>query len=126
LINEFIKSEQQKQIESWPVNAAIHFNPWADFVREDFVPVVDAFKKLLACFQCTECNAWLYVVPKPGTSADKEWLRCGCEEGGICFNLKKSKAKPSKKKKPRRQPLTTGQREMFDDPKVESKANHTK
>lgn len=115
LINEFTESEQQKRLESWPVNAAIHFNPWADFVREDFVPVVTAFKRLLSCFSCEACGSWLYVVPKPGTPADKEWLRCNCEM--ICFNLKKPKAKPPRRKKRPKllDPLQSQQKEMFAD-----------
>jgi hypothetical protein len=69
-------------VEQWAVNKAVHYNEWANFGKTDFTPVVAAFKELLACFRCTSCGSWLYVMPR--TSPDS--LRCACNT--VNFNLK--------------------------------------
>ena len=68
--------------ESWVVNKAVHFNEWANFTREEFRDVVDAFKRLLAQLRCSSCESWLYVVPRKG---NPESLRCRC--GSVALNL---------------------------------------
>jgi AAA domain len=70
-------------IEQWAVNKAVHYNEWANFGRKDFEPVVRAFKELLDCFRCSDCQSWLYVPPSPGPA---ESLRCSC--GAVTMNLK--------------------------------------
>ena len=42
--------------EDWAVNKAVHFNEWANFEKNDFIPVVAAFKKLLSQFSCEACG----------------------------------------------------------------------
>lgn len=69
-------------VEQWAVNRAVHYNEWANFGKTDFLPVVKAFKELLACFCCAGCGSWLYVTPR--NNADS--LRCACNE--VNFNLK--------------------------------------
>jgi hypothetical protein len=64
------------------VNAAVHFNAWADLQKQDFIPVVAAFKHFVAAFTCTTCQEMFYVVPERGK---KENLRCGC--GDLNLNL---------------------------------------
>ena len=69
--------------EQWQVNAAIHFNTWENLTKEDFQPVVDAFRSLLTGFCCAKCGEYLFVSP------DRESphaLRCGCGDTNI--NLK--------------------------------------
>jgi hypothetical protein len=73
-------------VEQWAVNRAVHYNEWANFGRKDFEPVVGAFKELLDCFRCQDCQSWLYTTPSRGNA---EALRCSC--GVINMNLK---AKP--------------------------------
>ncbi len=34
------------QMEQWAINVAVHYNSWQNFTKEDFRPVVDAFKEL--------------------------------------------------------------------------------
>ena len=51
-------------VEQWAVNKAVHYNEWANFGKKDFEPVVGAFKELLDCFRCTNCQSWLYVTPR--------------------------------------------------------------
>lgn len=70
-------------VEQWAANKAVHYNQWANFGRKDFEPVVGAFRELLDCFRCTECQSWLYVSPSRG---HPESLRCPCS--AINMNLK--------------------------------------
>lgn len=70
--------------EQWQVNSAVHYNNWANMVKEDFAPVVEAFKALLEGFTCSSCQGHLYVSPG---REDPECLRCECNQ--VNFNLKK-------------------------------------
>ena len=51
--------------------------------KNDFLPVVKAFKDLLEQFRCKSPNSWVYINPK-GPFA--EVLRCPCS--AININLK--------------------------------------
>ena len=73
----------RSECEKWAINNAVHYNAWANFSRNDFQPVVSAYKSLLEEFRCDECDSWLYVSPKKGAP---ETLRCACFS--INFNLK--------------------------------------
>ena len=70
--------------EEWVVNKAIHYNEWANLSRNDFMPVIRAFKELLQQFRCAKpkCDSWLSVTPR-NEPVD---LRCSC--GTVRFNLK--------------------------------------
>jgi energy-coupling factor transporter ATP-binding protein EcfA2 len=70
--------------EQWVINKAIHYNEWADLSRNDFKPVVSAFRDLLRQFRCqkTKCDSWLSLTPKN----DPVDLRCSC--GSFRLNLK--------------------------------------
>jgi hypothetical protein len=72
-------------VEQWAVNKAVHYNEWANFGRKDFAPVVAAFRALLGCFRCQNCDSWVYITSR----VNPESVRCGCNM--INFNLK---AKP--------------------------------
>jgi AAA domain len=69
-------------VEQWAVNKAVHYNEWANFGKKDFEPVVQAFKELLECFSCANCESWLYVTPR----GIPESLRCVCT--AVSLNLK--------------------------------------
>ena len=73
-----------KQGEEWIVNKAIHYNEWADLSRNDFRPVVMAFRQLLQQFRCNKpkCDSWLSLIPRN----DPVDLRCSC--GSFRLNLK--------------------------------------
>ena len=58
------------KVEQW----AVHYNPWANFGKKDFEPVVAAYKELLACFICPVCDSWLYAALR----LNPESLRCAC------------------------------------------------
>jgi hypothetical protein len=76
-------SSAASNVEQWAVNKAVHYNEWANFGRKDFEPVVAAFKELLNCFRCDDCQSWLYVSPR---GPNPESLRCHCN--AININLK--------------------------------------
>lgn len=68
--------------ENWQINTAVHFNEWADLKKEDFAPVVTAFRAFTGAFGCNTCNEMYFVAPDRGK---KEALRCGC--GSLNLNL---------------------------------------
>ena len=78
----FSDAAQGSNVEQWAINPAIHYNEWANFSKQDFKPVVDAFQTLLACFRCPSCDAWLYPQP---TRLDAKTIRCEC--GKTVVNL---------------------------------------
>ena len=84
LRDAFGAAVSKTQSDKWQVNAAIHYNEWAAFHKNDFAPVAAAFKELIEQFQCQKCDAFLYVLPERGS---RESLRCECLETNI--NLKK-------------------------------------
>lgn len=71
-------------VEQWAINKAVHYNEWADLSKNDFKPVVTAFKQLLQQFRCDKpkCDSWLSLTPK----ALPVELRCAC--GAFHLNLK--------------------------------------
>lgn len=79
----FNDKKKLTNVDQWQVNAAVHYNPWADLDQADFVPVVMAFKELTCAFTCQTCDEMYYILPDRGI---KETLRCGC--GQTNFNLK--------------------------------------
>jgi hypothetical protein len=69
-------------VDQWQVNAAVHYNGWANLQKNDFTPVVEAFRALTAAFYCNKCGEMLRITPDRGT---KEALRCAC--GSTNINL---------------------------------------
>jgi ABC-type cobalamin/Fe3+-siderophores transport system ATPase subunit len=82
--DEFSSLANSTNVEQWQVNVAVHFNSWDNLGKEDFRPVVQVFRDLLAKFACPDCDEYLRVSP------DREMpeiVRCGC--GKTNMNLKK-------------------------------------
>jgi len=52
-----------------------HYNEWANLHKNDFQPVVAAYKALTKGFTCETCNGVLYATP---TAGEVELLRCAC------------------------------------------------
>lgn len=71
-------------IEQWAVNKNVHYNEWATMSKNDFRPVVKAYRDLLATFRCETCDGWLAVSPTKGTP---DAILCDCK--AVCLNLKK-------------------------------------
>ena len=61
--------------EQWAINANVHYNNWANFSKNDFQPVVEAFQDLCAIFLCSKCRGMLHLVTK---GSDPEGVRCNC------------------------------------------------
>lgn len=80
------EANKYKGEEDWVVNRAVHHNEWANFGKNDFTPVVEAFKRLISCFQCENCGSYLEVTPR-GQTANA--LRCQCSK--VNLNLVKKK-----------------------------------
>lgn len=74
-------------VEQWNINKAVHFNQWANFGKQDFLPVVSAFKDLYEkVFSCSneECQSVLQVTYD---GAKINGVRCKC--GAVNWNLTK-------------------------------------
>lgn len=72
--------------ENWAINALVHNNDWAAMSKADFTPVVEACRRFLDLFTCSNsgCDSWVYVLGAPG---NEEELRCSC--GSFNLNLRK-------------------------------------
>lgn len=79
----FTAAVVQSQSDHWEINPAVHFNEWANLQRQDFEPVVAAYKQLEREFECPSCGDLIYVVQ---TGKTKEAVRCGCAK--VNLNLK--------------------------------------
>lgn len=66
---------RRAQVEQWAINENVHYNRWGDFSKEDFQPIVEAFKDLFELFLCSKCGGMIYAVPEKGNT---EVVRCKC------------------------------------------------
>ncbi|MQW61598.1 AAA family ATPase [Sinorhizobium meliloti] len=78
----YAEAKTKTGYDNWQINTAVHFNEWADLQKEDFTPVVAAFRRFTISFGCTTCGEMYFVAPDRGK---KEALRCGC--GTLNLNL---------------------------------------
>lgn len=87
--SSFVNLAETSKAEQWQVNAAIHFNSWENLCKEDFEPLVKAFKNLLDGFTCSEpgCGEYFRVSPEREIP---ECFRCEC--GKTNTNLCKKSA----------------------------------
>lgn len=72
LKDELAVAVRESKMEQWQLNPLVHYNEWANFAKEDFIPVVDAFEKLVRCFVCARCDSnftYDHYLHE---------LRCGC------------------------------------------------
>lgn len=86
-----MRSDRAKEVisralgEQWTINTTVHFNSWANLGKEDFIPVVTAFRELCDnVFACDieGCDSVLKVTldgPIPNG------VRCKC--GNVNWNL---------------------------------------
>lgn len=84
LKQERIAVVPEQQGENWIINTLVHNNDWAQTSANDFRPVLDATRKFLDLFMCSnpDCGAWIHTEGRPVGS-----LRCTC--GGYNLNLLK-------------------------------------
>lgn len=81
----FAAARQAADADQWQLNAAVHYNPWADLSKEDFMPVAAAYKALVEQYSCSVCKGMLHVTPSRGA---KEALRCGCGDTNLNLTSK--------------------------------------
>ena len=70
-------------VEQWSINASVHHNNWANMSKEEFSPVVDAFRDLYNLFQCSACHGLVEKFPRKGKP---EVVKCPC--GNVTLNLR--------------------------------------
>jgi len=87
----FAEARAKSNVEQWQINKAVHYNAWADLTRQDFEPVVEAFKVLTGHFDCSICGDMLAVTPERGS---RQGLRCQCGTINLNFNAKPTAPKP--------------------------------
>lgn len=71
--------------DQWTINTTVHYNAWASLSKEDFSPVVSAFKELCnSVFSCDNegCESVLKVTFDGATTSG---VRCKC--GKVNWNL---------------------------------------
>ena len=74
-------------VEQWSINASVHYNNWENMSKEDFSPVVDAFRDLQGLFLCSTCGGLLETMPRKGSI---EVVKCPC--GKVNWNLRQKPA----------------------------------
>jgi energy-coupling factor transporter ATP-binding protein EcfA2 len=72
------------QAEQWAVNATLHYNNWANLSREDFRPVLEAFRDLHEAFICQQCRSIIRILRR-----DHEDVAIRCDCSLIDWNLLK-------------------------------------
>lgn len=72
------------QIDQWMVNANVHYNKWATFVREDFAPLISAYKDLFGLFSCSKCGSPITYSEIRGENA-RASVNCKC--GAFFWNV---------------------------------------
>lgn len=84
LEQEFDLLCNEKEIEEWAINPTTHFNPWATFSSNDFLPVVDVFKRFFDFFKCPVCGSIIKLIKQNNKEVS---LCCKCKN--INLNLEK-------------------------------------
>ena len=91
LVAEFVEKESvRKQVygrisdDQWAINAAVHYNNWENMEKEDFLPVVEAFRDLHELFVCSSCRRLLEKNPRKG---NPDTVKCPC--GTVSWNLQR-------------------------------------
>ena len=69
-------------VEQWAINGSVHFSNWENASKQDFTPVVDAFRDLQALFECSSCGGLLQRLPSKGSPHS---VKCPC--GKVNWNL---------------------------------------
>ena len=80
--SQFTEIVQRTQSEHWAINENVHYSKWADFEKEDFLPIVEAFQDLEGIFKCPLCQGLLALNMKGMTPSN---IKCPC--GNILWNL---------------------------------------
>jgi DNA repair exonuclease SbcCD ATPase subunit len=79
---QFSEVTQRTQSEHWGVNENVHYSKWADFTKDDFLPIAEAFQDMEGLFCCPSCNGMLALAMREHSPIG---LKCLC--GNISWNL---------------------------------------
>lgn len=79
---EFADAVAAAKVEQWQINPAVHHNEWANLQKAEILAVIDAFQKLFALFNCTQCGVLIEVSPGRGS---REFLQCNCGKVRLSF-----------------------------------------
>jgi recombinational DNA repair ATPase RecF len=82
---KFCEIVAASNVENWQINPAIHFNQWASFVKEDFLPVVSSHKDLIDALRCKKCGTFYQVIPERGNLKSVE---CACGSNRVNLQAK--------------------------------------
>jgi len=83
LDDRFGRKYSATNAEQWAVNAAVHYNEWANLSPTDFRDVLKCFRELIDELKCTACEGWFYASPLKGAL---DTVKCDC--GQTSLNLK--------------------------------------
>ena len=74
-------------LDKWMINKAVHYNEWANFHKNDFIPLIECFENLIKEFYCPNpgCGSVYYL----NDLYSEQELRCYCNSNSI--NLIKKK-----------------------------------
>ena len=78
-----VEAYRASDAEYWAVNTNVHYNEWANFSKNDFLPVVQAFRDLCMLFQCPSCCRTTGLTLEGHSPAS---LKCPC--GHVSWNLR--------------------------------------
>ena len=84
--SQYSEITQRTQSEQWGINDNVHYSKWADFSKEDFQPIAEAFQDMEGLFSCPHCNGMLALNMSGLTPTN---LKCAC--GNISWNLETKK-----------------------------------
>jgi len=84
--SQFTEIVKRTQSEHWAINVNVHYSKWADFHKEDFLPIVEAFQDLENIFKCPRCQG-IPALNLKGVMPSN--LKCPC--GNVFWNLEGKK-----------------------------------
>jgi hypothetical protein len=73
-------------MEHWGINENVHYSKWADFSKDDFLPIVEAFQDFEGIFKCSRCHGLLALNMKGMMGSN---VKCPC--GNVFWNLELKK-----------------------------------
>lgn len=82
LKKEFDNICSEKLVEEWAINPTTHYNDWANFSSNDFLPIVDVFKRFFDSFKCPICGSIIKLTMQNNLEVG---LCCKCKH--INLNL---------------------------------------
>ena len=82
---EATKIIKMASIEQWTINKTVHYNAWAQLSKEDFIPVVQAFRKLCDSVFACDVSGCESVLKVTYDGAKVNGVRCKC--GNMNWNL---------------------------------------